>query len=129
MVPEHLRYTPTHGWCRLDGQAVVIGITAQGIAALGNLIYVELPEVGDDVLREVPFGEIEGTRDVKDLTSAFDGIVEEVNGSVVLSPDILLKDPYEEGWLIRLRPGAPAALDSLLSAADYEEHVRKRRGK
>ena len=129
MVPEQLRYTPTHEWCRMDGQIVVIGLTDHGVAPVGNIIYVELPEAGDDVLHEVPFGEIEGTRGVKDLVSPFDGVVEAVNNAVVGKPDMLMKDPYETGWLIRLKPDSPAAFENLLSAADYEEQLRKRRSR
>jgi glycine cleavage system H protein len=128
MVPEELRYTPTHEWCRMDGQSVVIGVTDQGVAPVGNVIYVELPETGDDVLHEVPFGEIEGTRDVKDLVSPFDGVVEAVNSAVVMKPEVLTKTPYE-GWLIRLKPDVPASLENLLTAADYEEQLRKRRSR
>ncbi|MGD1002804.1 MAG: glycine cleavage system protein H [Candidatus Brocadiia bacterium] len=128
MVPEQLRYTPTHEWCRMDGQTVVIGVTDHGVAPVGNVIYVELPEAGDDVLHEVPFGEIEGTRNVKDLVSPFDGVVEAVNSAVVLKPEVLMKEPYES-WLIRLKPDSPASFENLLSAADYEDHLRKRRSK
>jgi glycine cleavage system H protein len=128
MVPEELRYTPTHEWCRMDGQIVVIGVTDHGVAPVGNVIYVELPEAGDDVLHEVPFGEIEGTRNVKDLVSPFDGVVEAVNSAVVLKPEVLMKEPYES-WLIRLKPDSPASFENLLSAADYEDHLRKRRSK
>lgn len=128
MVPEQLRYTPTHEWCRMDGQTVVIGVTDHGVAPVGNVIYVELPEAGDDVLHEVPFGEIEGTRNVKDLVSPFDGVVEAVNSAVVLKPEVLMKEPYES-WLIRLKPDSPASFENLLSAADYEDQLRKRRSK
>jgi len=128
MVPEELRYTPTHEWCRMDGQIVVIGVTDHGVAPVGNVIYVELPEAGDDVLHEVPFGEIEGTRNVKDLVSPFDGVVEAVNSAVVLKPEVLMKEPYES-WLIRLKPDSPASFENLLSATDYEDQLRKRRSK
>jgi glycine cleavage system H protein len=112
----------------MDGQTVVIGVTDHGVAPVGNVIYVELPEAGDDVLHEVPFGEIEGTRNVKDLVSPFDGVVEAVNSAVVLKPEVLMKEPYES-WLIRLKPDSPASFENLLSAADYEDHLRKRRSK
>ncbi len=129
MVPEQLRYTPTHEWCRMDGQTVVIGVTDHGVGPVGNIIYVELPEAGDDVLHEVPFGEIEGTRDVKDLVSPFDGVVEAVNSAVVLKPEVLMKEPYENCWLIRLKPDSPVSFENLLSATDYEDHLRKRRSR
>jgi len=112
----------------MDGQIVVIGVTDHGVAPVGNVIYVELPEAGDDVLHEVPFGEIEGTRNVKDLVSPFDGVVEAVNSAVVLKPEVLMKEPYES-WLIRLKPDSPASFENLLSATDYEDQLRKRRSK
>ena len=83
MVPKQLRYTPTHEWCRMDGPIIVMGVTDHAVGPLGNVIYIELPEAGDDVLHEVPFGEIEGARDVKDLVSPFDGVIEAVNSAVV----------------------------------------------
>jgi len=129
MVPEQLRYTPTHEWCRMDGQIIVVGVTEHGVGPVGNVIYVELPEAGDDVLREVPFGEIEGARGVKDLVCPFDGVIEAVNAAVVLKPDMLMKDPYETGWLIRLKPDSPVSFENLLSAADYGERLRKRRSR
>jgi glycine cleavage system H protein len=113
----------------MDGQIVVIGVTEHAVAPVGNIIYIELPEAGDDVLHEVPFGEIEGTQNIKDLISPFDGVVQAVNSAVVLKPETLMKDPYEEGWLIRLKPDSPASFENLLSAADYEEQLRKRRSK
>ncbi len=129
MVPEHLKYGTTHEWCLVEGQAVTVGVTEQAITPLGQLIYVELPEVGDDVLVEIPFGEIQGVEAVKDLMSPVDGVVEEVNTRVAHRPELLKKDPYGEGWLIRLKSESPAALDELLSAADYEQFVRSRKGK
>lgn len=129
MVPEQLRYTPTHEWCKIDGENIIIGLTEYGLAPLGNLIYVELPERGDDVLVEVPFGEIEGTSDMKDLISPADGRVEETNTRLVMNPDLMTKDPYKDGWLIRLKPDRPANLDNLLSAADYEELVKKKKSR
>jgi glycine cleavage system H protein len=127
MVPEQLRYAPTHEWCKVEGEDIIVGVTEYGMSPLGNLIYIELPEVGDDVLVEVPFGQIEGTQGVKDLVSPTDGRVLEVNTKLVLNPELMTKGPYEGGWLIRLKPDAPTALDNLLSAADYEDTVRKRR--
>ena len=129
MVPEHLRYTPTHEWCHMDGPVVVIGVTGHGVAPVGHIIYMELPQAGDDVLHEVPFGEIDGTRGVKELISPFDGVVEAVNSAVELKPEVLTKEPFEGNWLIRLRPDSPASLENLLSAADYEEQLRKRRNR
>ena len=129
MVPVELRYASTHEWCRVEGDHVLVGLTEYAAAAIGNVIYVELPEAGDDVLVEVPFGEIEGLGGVKDLISPTDGRVVEVNSRVVLTPDLLAKDPYDRGWLIRVKPDSLAPMENLLSAADYEERQRKRKGR
>lgn len=127
MVPEHLKYTPTHEWCSVDGDISLVGVTAYALKTLGDIAYVELPDVGDDVLVAVPFGEIEGLRGAKRLVSPLDGVVEEVNGRIAHKPDLLLEDPYEEGWLIRLRLAIPHRFVPLLSAADYHRVVRRRR--
>ncbi len=124
MVPEHMRYLATHEWCVIEGDVVTVGVTQYAIAPLGELVYLELPEVGDDVLVEIPFGEIEGLAGVRDLLSPVDGVVAEVNGRVAHTPELLKKDPYGAGWLIRLRSDSPPVLDRLLYAADYEKFAR-----
>ena len=128
MNQDETRFTATNEWCRMENGALLIGVTAQGLAALGDLIFADLPEAGDEVLREVPFGELEGVNDVKDLNSPVDGVVEEVNTRITQNPDVLTKSPMKE-WLIRLKPDAPPTLENLLSQADYDELNRKKRAK
>jgi len=127
MLPGDLKYLATHEWCRVEGEVVTVGVTQYALAPLGELVYVELPEAGDDVLTEIPFGEIEGLKGVKDLFSPVDGVVEEVNARVALRPEILKTDPYGAGWLVRLKRESPSSPDALLSAADYEKFVRHAR--
>lgn len=127
MVPEHLKYLSSHEWCKIENTHVTIGVTEHGLKNLGNLIYIELPEVGDDVLVEIPFGEIEGVRLIKDLVSPVDGTVEQVNTAAAHNPQEVLKDPYEAGWLIRVKVVSPISSDDLLSAAEYEQLLRKRK--
>ena len=127
MTSDEVRYTPTNEWCKLTDGLVVIGITAQALAAIGEVVFVELPEPGDDVLRELPFGEVEGTQDVKDLFSPLDGMVQEINSRLMQHPEELSKDPENAGWLIRLKPESLAAFDALLSRADYEDQLRRKR--
>ena len=127
MVPADAKYSASHEWCKRQGQSLIIGITAHGLAALGDIIYVDLPEKGDDVLREVPFGEIEGTRDTRDVSAPADGVIEEINPRIAQSPELLAKDPYDDGWLIRLKPDTEVNLDNLMSANDYEDLIKKRK--
>ena len=129
MVPDHLKYTTTHEWCSVDGAFGLIGVTAYALKTLGAIVCVELPDVGDDMLFMVPFGEIEGLRDAKRLVSPLDGVVEEVNGRIAHKPDLLVEDPYEEGWLIRLKLALPHQFVPLLSAADYRQLVRRKRNR
>lgn len=129
MAPEGVRYLPTHEWCRVEGDLLVIGVTERAVTSLGDIIYVDLPDLNDDVLIEVPFGEIEGTRSHKNLNSPADGRVVEVNDRLTGNPDILLDDPYGEGWLIKLKPDSKPALENLLSSLDYNEVARKKGGR
>ena len=126
MVPVETRYSPTHEWCAVEGDIATVGVTKHALRSLGDLITIELPDVGDDVLDDVPFGEIEGMRDVKDLQSPVEGAVAEVNHRVVNNPDILEKDPIEQGWLVRIKVDPAALPAGLLSEADYATLVRSR---
>lgn len=127
MVPEDFRYTATHEWCTLEDDVATIGLTEHALTDVGKLVCVELPEVGADILVEVPFGEIEGVKATRDLMPPFDGAVAEVNTRVLHDPDLLETDPYKEGWLIRLKIERAASLDHLLSAAAYQQLVGRRR--
>lgn len=127
MLPTDVRYLPTHEWCRQEEGAVKIGLTPQGVASLGDIVFVELPEVGDDVLHEVPFGEIEGTLNVRDVSSPIDGMVVTVNPKLSQTPELLSKDPFGEGWLLRVRPEGAPKLENTLTAADYDTLLKKLR--
>lgn len=127
MVPEGYKYASTHEWCRVEKEIATIGVTEYAIKDLGDISYVELPDEGDDVLTQIPFGELEGRQAVKDLLSPFDGIVVEINARVAHNPDILKSDPYDKGWLIRLRLERPVGDTDLLSASDYERIIRQRK--
>ena len=129
MVPEDLKYSAENAWCRREGENVVIGITANGVKALGDIIYVDLPDVDDDVLEEIPFGEIEGTLADVDLRCPVDGKVIEINSALVNTPELLREDPYGSGWLIKLKPDVPGSAENLLSAADYEALVNRKGGR
>jgi glycine cleavage system H protein len=127
MDAAEIRYTGTHEWCKIEEGSILIGVTPNALAAIGDVVYLDLPAVGEDVLKEIPFGEIEGTRGTKDLSSPLDGLVVDVNLQLAQNPDLLLKKPQEDGWLIRLKPDGPASLDNLLSSAAYEAMTKKKK--
>jgi glycine cleavage system H protein len=129
MDATDIRYTPTHEWCKIEEESILIGVTPNALTAIGDVVYIDLPSAGEDVLKEIPFGEIEGTKGVKDLASPMDGLVLDVNLRLAQNPDLMSKKPQEDGWLIRLKPDGPVILDNLLSAAAYEAMTRKKRSR
>ncbi len=127
MAPEQLSYSRNHEWCRLDGEIATVGVTPHALKGLGNLVAIELPDEGDDVLYEVPVAEIEGTRDSREVYSLVDGVVSEVNGAVAHNPELLVTDPYEKGWLVRVKFLPESHRAEMLSASEYQEMVRRSR--
>ncbi|GAA0582196.1 glycine cleavage system protein GcvH [Kribbella sandramycini] len=116
-VPDNLQYTAEHEWIALDGDIATVGITAFAGEALGDVVYVELPAVGDAVRTGDACGEIESTKSVSDLFAPLDGEIVEINDAVVADPGLVNTDPYAAGWLLRLRVTGESAL---LDAAAYE---------
>ena len=121
--PPDLRYTPEHEWARLEGDLVRVGITYYAQDALGDVVYVELPEAGTRVTQEAPFGEIQSPKAVSDLFAPVTGEIVERNEEVNAAPELVNEDPYGEGWLVAIRADEPAELDGLLDAKAYEELV------
>lgn len=121
--PPDVRYTPEHEWARLEGELVRVGITFYAQDALGDVVYVELPEPGTRVTQDAPFGEIQSPKAVSDLFAPVTGEITERNEEVVSAPELVNEDPYGEGWLVLIRPDDPVELDSLLDADGYEELV------
>ena len=121
--PENLKYTKDHEWARVVGELVTVGITQFAQEQLGDVVYVELPKVGDSVERGKPFGVVNSTKAVSELFAPLSGKVVEVNDPLADKPETLNEDPYEEGWLIRVEPSNRTDLDGLMSAAEYEKVV------
>ena len=121
MIPEDLRYTAEHEWVRTveDGR-VRIGITDYAQDALGDVVFVSLPETGATVSAGEAFGEVESTKSVSELFAPVDGEVVAVNDAVADSPELINSDPYGEGWLIEIRLDDPAGLEALLEAEAYD---------
>ena len=121
--PEGLRYTKDHEWCRLDGDIATIGITWHAQDALGDIVFTELPKIGESVSSGEPFGVVESVKAVSDLFSPVTGKVTERNDSVIESPEGLNEDCYDDGWLIRVEVSDPADLDGLMTAAQYTKFL------
>ena len=122
--PQDLRYTAEHEWVRANDDGVVrIGITAFAQDALGDVVYVSLPSVGDDVSAGDACGEVESTKSVSDLYAPLAGEVTGVNDSLEANPELVNTDPYGEGWMYELRPSDEGALDGLMDQAAYRDQL------
>ena len=117
--PSGLRYTAEHEWVRVDGDTVRVGITSFAQEALGDVVYVSLPTVGEAVVAGDTCGEVESTKSVSDLYAPVSGEVSAVNGALDATPELVNSDPYGEGWMYELRVTDAAALDGLLDVDAY----------
>jgi len=123
-VPQDLRYTKEHEYVKSDGGDVVtVGITDYAQGELGDVVFVELPKVGDSFTAMQVFGTIEAVKAVSELYSPVAGEVVEVNGALDANPALVNGDPYGEGWMVKMRVADAAALDGLMDAAAYESLV------
>ena len=123
--PEELRYTKEHEWARADGEVVVIGITDFAQDALGDVVYVDLPEAGTAVTADSPLGEVESTKSVSDVFAPLTGTVAAVNPLLDERPELVNEQPYGDGWLLAIRPEDPAAIDGLLTAESYRGFIER----
>jgi len=121
--PENLHYTQSHEWVRIDGDVGTIGITDHAQKELGEIVYLELPEVGHVFSAEDEFGTVESVKAVSELFSPISGEVTEVNKGAVAEPGIVNDDPFGDGWLIRIRLSTDEEVGKLMSAAQYAEYV------
>jgi glycine cleavage system H protein len=118
-VPDELRYSEDHEWARLEGGRLRIGITDYAQDALGDVVFVQLPEVGTAVGGGESFSEVESTKSVSDIYAPVSGTVVEVNAELADAPERLNDDPYGEGWICVIEPDDPSQLDGLLDAEGY----------
>jgi len=123
VYPDDVRYTAEHEWARLEGGVVTVGITSYATDQLGDVVFVELPEVGRKVEAAKTFGVVEAVKTVSDLFAPLGGEVVEVNTALADNPALVNQEPFGEGWMIRLRPTVPADYQKLLSSVDYERLV------
>jgi glycine cleavage system H protein len=122
-APIILRFTSEHLWVRTDGERAQIGLSDYGQHALGEVIAVELPEMGERIERGATFGELESVRTVQELVAPISGVVTAVNEDLDDHAELLNEDPYHEGWLIEVKMGDEAELDDLIPVEEYEESL------
>ena len=121
--PDDLKYLDTHEYVRLDGDIATVGITAFAVDQLGDIVFLELPEIGAALSKGESFGTIESVKAVEDLNSAITGTVVERNEAMIESPEQIAEDPYGEGWLLKVRIDDASELDDALSAGEYRALV------
>ena len=123
--PENLRYTSEHEWIRVEGEEAFVGITDYAQSELGEIVFIDVPTVGETVGQGEVFGSIEAVKTVSDLNMPVTGEVLEVNGALDVQPELVNNDPYGEGWIIRISVKDAAELENLMDAAAYEAFCEK----
>lgn len=124
-LPDELKYTEEHEWIAIEADIATIGISDFAQSQLGDVVFVELPEVGDVLEAGKPFGVVESVKAVSDIYSPLSGEVIEINEELPDTPETLNTSPYEDGWLIKMRLSNPEELDELLDADSYQELIEE----
>ena len=123
-VPQNRNYLSSHEWAMPEDDGhVVVGITEFAASELGELVYIELPEIGSEVHFDQQFGEIESVKAVSALNSPLNGTVVEINSALVESQDAISETPYDAGWMMKIKPAEDSGMDQLLSPQDYESQL------
>ena len=122
-IPENLRYSKDHEWVSVDGDNATIGITDYAQHSLGDVVYVELPKAGETFTEHEAFGSVESVKAVSEIFTPVSGEVIEVNDGLNDTPEVVNSDPYEGGWMVKLKMSNAGEVDALLSAAEYEEYL------
>jgi glycine cleavage system H protein len=120
MVPAELRYTKEHEWVRVSGDEATVGVTDYAAEQLGDVVFVEVPDVGRRLDQFAAFGVVESVKAVSDLFAPVSGEVVAANDQLASSPELVNRDPYGEGWIVRIRLADPSEVEALLDAAGYE---------
>jgi len=124
-TPEELSYTKDHEWVRVNGERATVGITDHAQQELGDVVFVELPKVGDKFKSGEPLGSVESVKAVSEIYIPLSGTVVEVNNALNDSPEKVNEDPYGDGWMIVLQLENPSEVDALLTAAEYEDYIKQ----
>ena len=125
MIPEHLKYTPTHEWFLVDNKSITVGLTHFILDELNKLLFLDLPKVGEEILSGISFGEVESLDRLVDITSPLAGEVIAVNERLYENLELLSDDPYNHGWLIKFVTNETHLLDGLMGAPEYVTHITK----
>ena len=123
-IPDDLHYSKDHEWVRVDGDVAVVGITDYAQDSLGDVVYVELPKVGDDFAANESFGSVESVKAVSEVFSPLSGEIVGTNEALADTPEKVNQDPYGEGWMIRVKMSNSGEVDSMLTAAEYEDFTK-----
>ncbi|UCG79077.1 MAG: glycine cleavage system protein GcvH [Nitrospirota bacterium] len=123
--PDGIKYHKEHSWARVDGNKALIGITDYAQDALGDVVYIDLPDLNSDISADNEISEIESTKATSSVIAPVSGTIIEINEELEESPEIINEDPYEKGWIIAIEMSDPSELDSLLEAADYESFIEE----
>ena len=123
-IPEDLHYSKDHEWIRVEGEVGTVGITDHAQHSLGDVVYVELPKVGDKFMAHESFGNVESVKAVSELFCPVSGEITEVNDALQDEPEKVNTDPYGAAWMIKIRIEDKGAVDKLMSAAEYEDYVK-----
>ena len=123
-IPDDLHYSKDHEWVRVEGNIAVVGITDYAQDSLGDVVYVELPKAGDDFTANESFGSVESVKAVSEVFSPVSGEIVGINETLADAPEKVNQDPYGEGWMIRVTMSNSGEVDSLLTAAEYEDFTK-----
>ncbi|WNF36471.1 glycine cleavage system protein GcvH [Bacillaceae bacterium IKA-2] len=124
-LPKEFKYSEEHEWVKTEGNQVRIGITDFAQAELGDIVFVELPEVGDDIQADEPFGSVESVKTVSELYAPISGKVVAINEDLDDSPEFVNESPYEKAWMIIVEPSDASELDKLMTAEQYEKMTKE----
>jgi glycine cleavage system H protein len=123
-IPDDLHYSKDHEWVRVDGNVAIVGITDYAQDSLGDVVYVELPKVGDDFAANESFGSVESVKAVSEVFSPVSGEIVGINEALADTPEKVNQDPYGDGWMIRVQMSKSGEVDSMLTAAEYEDFTK-----
>lgn len=122
-IPENLRYSKDHEWIAVEGNVATIGITDYAQHSLGDVVYIDMPRVGDSLATHEAFGSVESVKAVSEIFIPVGGEITEVNDGLNDTPEAVNNDPYEAGWMIKIKMDNPLEVDAMLSAVEYEEYL------
>ena len=122
-LPQNLKYTKEHEWVKIDGDLLIVGITDHAQSELGDIIFIEFPDLNQEISKDEPFGTIEAVKAVADLFAPVSGKIIEINQDLENNPELVNSDPYGEGWIVKITDFDKSQLDALLDSNNYKEII------